>query len=197
MAKIDQYATDFAAIILEEIAAIPSKLAESPHVSIDDGFIIMKEFLLLELHLCDKITFGFLGADVRQQLMERIITQIAVRVDESRKVMLNNMLDTITLDNFAVYLKRLNMPTGEGLIDDFNRVQVEYSKYKLTKQIEYKSVAGILEWEFGKKIAFLLRHENETSYIEWIATWAKGLFFKLLVKFKGVVDKYQLGQIVN
>jgi len=191
MTQMDQYAADFANIILEEIACIPSKLAETPIINIDDCFLIMREFLLLELHFSDRIIFGFLGVEHREENMKRIITQIAARIDESREVMLAKMLDTITLDNFEAYLKRLlDVPTAEGLIDDYNRVQIEYSKYKLTKETEIKCAVGVLEYEFGKKLACLLGHENELSYIEWIATWAKRLFFKILVKFKGVVDKY-------
>ncbi len=189
MIKIDKYASAFTTIILEEISLIPSKLAESYSVSIEDCFIIMREFLLFELHLCDKIAFGFLGDELRRQIMVRVITQIAVRVDESREVMIDNMLDRISLNNFADYLKRLQeTPTAEGLIDDFNRVQMEYSKYKLTKETKCECVAGMLEYEFGKKLASLLGHENEASYIEWIAIWAKGLFFKLLVKSAKIKD---------
>ena len=72
----------------------------------------------------------------------------------------------------------------------FGNLYIEYSKYKLTKEDVYKFGPGTLECEIGKKLASLLGHENEAFYIEWIGSWAKTLFFKLFVKFKGVVDKY-------
>ena len=188
--NIDKYTSAFAFVILQDVTSIPFEFKNSPfkNVDIDKFFALIKEFLLYDLHVCDRCIFGFFGAEVRNELMQKIITEIALRVEKAREEMLDGLLDKLTIDNFANYLKTLqNTPDGEGLINDLNYVQIEYSKYKFTKEFD-KGFEGQLEWEFGKKIASLVGHDNEASYVLYVTFRALG-FFKLLMLTKKILEK--------
>ncbi|MFC1666375.1 hypothetical protein ACFL0P_00695 [Candidatus Omnitrophota bacterium] len=188
--SIDKYVQSFAFIISEDISSIPSFFRNSPFkvLDMDKLFILAKEFLLYDLHVCDRCIFGFFGTEIRSALMKRTVAEVALRVDRSREKMLDGMLDTLSIDKFVSYSKILqNTPGRGGFIDDYNRVQIEYSKYKFTREFD-KSFEEHLEWEFGKKIAYLAGYKDQVSYI--LSVMFRTLaFFKLAMVTKEVLDE--------
>ncbi|MBI5145003.1 MAG: hypothetical protein HZA27_02330 [Candidatus Omnitrophica bacterium] len=172
---IKKYSSLLVGVIVEDISYAPSRSYGDEYLSVEEWFIMMNEFLIYDLHICDRFLFARWGNDLREKLMKEIMELISKRMEEVRDQILNNQLKNLSVEKFPQYLQTLrSTPTREWVISSFNQRQIELRPYKLIKEYPKNDTwDGLLEWEFAKKLAALLGKEQRKSFV--LALWTQSM----------------------
>ncbi len=193
-ANIETYASNFAYLILNNVGSIPkSKEKISPalqNINENDLLVLTTEFLFYELHVCDRFFFLWYGAEIRGKMMDMIVGKIATVLDENREYILDEELKMLDLKSLRTYLYITStLPDFEAIIEAYNQRQAEYSKYDFWPKEDKQGFAGELFWEFAKKLALLIKKEEEVFLKMGISAYAMAVY-EMIVKFKDGLDEH-------
>ncbi|MDP2938615.1 MAG: hypothetical protein Q8O13_00820 [Candidatus Omnitrophota bacterium] len=202
--NIEVYSEVFTHTILTEIPTLLTTLGGSSifkDLNENEWNIMMKEFLLFEIHLCDRLFFLWYGDEFRNKLFDKIVTEIAFVLDKmwlKHEITLENKLNKITMESFADYLKeiRADVLTFDWFISEYNQRTNEYVKYKFERPGEDESWEGWLFWEFGKRVASLLGRDSNAIIIVSLQRSALS-FMKLIGSAKELIDKKLENNLLN
>ncbi len=172
---IRKYAYAIVAIIIEDISSVPLRSFGDEYLGVEEWFVMMNEFLIYDLHICDRFLFSRWGNDLREKLMKEIMPLISKHMEKAREEVLNKQFKNLSLENLPHYFKTLRAtPTGEWIITSLNQKQRKYSQYKLIKEYpKTGSWDGLLEWEFAKDLAALLKREKRQPFV--LALWTQAM----------------------
>ena len=186
------YASFYTYVILDNVSlaiSVLSKRNVCQILSKDDWYAIMQEFLFYNMNVCGRFTFSWFGVEIGEQVMDKIFAGIGSTIDENREKLLNDKLDSLSMQNFSDYLSSVsNISNAEHLRDLYNQRATEYSKYDLIREDKNSGKAGLLDWEFAEKLAQLLNRNNDAPFILIMDTLAISLSHRI-VSAREVWDK--------
>jgi len=190
---IKNYVALFSYTILDNVVFAISGLSKhlsSHSLSKDDWNTIMQEFLFFNMNVCGRFTVHWFGVETGERIVDKMFAEIGSTIDENREKILNNKLDSLTMQNLSEYFATLrNDMNSKHLKDLYNRRAIEYSEYDLVREDNSKGMAGLLNWEFAEKLATLLKHNNDALFITFFHFTAATLA-KRILSAKEVWDKH-------
>jgi len=141
---------------------------------------ITVEYLMLFIHLTDKVLFQLFGPKDRTQYIDLLVALISETskgdsfsesfpkfrktLDVKEKVRISptmrNKADDYIIADVSIFMDAF-------FIDELNMRTIEYTKYKNIIPSGDNSPQGTLLWEFGKNISFVIYdHQNDTDTIK-------------------------------
>ena len=187
----DVYSEVFTNVIITHAKSAFASLGETSFfrdLSENDWKVVIKEFVLFNIHFCDRMLFSWYDVEFRNEVFDKIIIHIGTTLDESREKLLDNKLNSITMESFGEYLGALrdDLITPDWLLREFNQRTREYGQYEI-KGADENGLAGSLFLEFGKKVASLIGRDRDGIIISLIS-FSVSTFIDAMSSAKKLLD---------
>lgn len=132
---------------------------------------VVIEFLLFDLNLCDRQIFHLAGVKEREIIMDEIVIKLLDLIRKCDENFLKEKFGHMTTGNIDKYFEYFyKIAPAMDFIEKYNKRQMEYSVYKKYFAEKDESPKDTLLWEFGKKIATLVRGGPDIAIVMAVLT---------------------------